>query len=115
MCESPFSIGDISVNSDLFFVKQKFVAAAIEFDPDQYETMKVLFIEKYGKPTFVKHWLISDPAGTPVENESLQWRFSKTLVVLMRHSNQFHMGLGSLGLSWWFDKVTNEKPPKDSF
>lgn len=83
-CSTEHFIGSIKVKSHLSF-KPEFTEVLVEFSPENFELMKAIFIEKYGKPHAAKHKLKANEPDTEAQNEILIWHGETVSVSLKKY------------------------------
>src|SRR5687768_8916249 len=68
-----FEIAGVSIRDSFYFVDGKFVKADLIFDSPGYDTLKDVFIAKYGRPSVAGILKEKTKMGAEYENEVLKW------------------------------------------
>lgn len=100
-------IGDVTVSLWLRFFpvgmpvnrNSTLAAVTLSFKSSRYESLKITFIERYGKPTSVKRDIMTSRMGVRLENEILRWKGEKTSVQLRRLFSRIDEGWAKIGLN----------------
>jgi hypothetical protein len=91
MCAGPREmIADVEVTEAWFFLNDKFSAVAQSFDSGGYETVREVFIRKYGPPHETRRGLFETRGGARSQNERLTWRGRKIVIELIRYSENIN-------------------------
>lgn len=60
---------------------------SLETKADDYDSVKSMFIQKYGKPTLQKTEVVKTKVGATFQNEKLYWDGRKVSIVLKKYSD----------------------------
>lgn len=81
-----FMLGHVVLRNDLFFHDGKFVQAVLNFASSDFDYLREVFIQRYGDPMTTEHRDMKRATGAERENETLEWRGSKAVVILARYA-----------------------------
>jgi hypothetical protein len=97
------SIGPVAVSVHLQFLpdngnpESKLSSVFLSFDSGSYETLKEIFIKRYGKPTSLQRQPYKTQGGLQSTNEILSWRGPHSFIELNRHGSHISHGFVTMG------------------
>ena len=113
------SIGRVSVTVSLRFLpagpvksESKLSSVLLSFESKNYETLKEIFIERYGKPTSSQHEPYKTQGGAESTNEILMWQGPHSFIRLSCYGNRITEGSAMMGTNESleaFSKKRNEE------
>jgi hypothetical protein len=97
-------IGAVSVTVSLGFLpagpvkpESTLSSVSLSFEPNAYETLKEIFIERYGKPVSSQHEPYKTQGGAESINEILMWKGPHSFIYLSRFGNRITEGSARIG------------------
>jgi hypothetical protein len=98
------SIGPVRVTVSLSFSppgrvepESTLSSISLSFDPNDYETLKKIFIERYGKPISSQHEPYKTLGGAESTNEILMWKGPHSFIRLSRFGDRITEGSALMG------------------
>lgn len=91
-------IGSVGTNTRFTFRNGRFVGAGGEFDSSNFETLRDIFIERYGRPHDYQRQTVRNGAGGVFQNETLTWVGKTVTVVLMKYGSTVIEGIFAVSL-----------------
>jgi hypothetical protein len=86
-CADPrFVLGHVATQNDLFFQDGRFVQSVLNFRSADFDYLRDLFVQRYGSPMKTERHVMTSSAGAERENETLEWRGAKAVVVIARYA-----------------------------
>lgn len=92
MCVSSFLVGTVKVQDFFHFRKDALVTVHMTFRSNDFENLRGVFIEKYGKPTRDQREILQNRFGAKFENETLTWAGPNVTVTLNRFASDLESG-----------------------
>ena len=84
--DSKFQMGNAKTESNEFiFMNDKLIRVRFLYKTDDFEYIKNLFNEKYGKPSEESEYLLKDSDGMTLKRELVKWESYKVRVALINH------------------------------
>jgi hypothetical protein len=93
----------------LNFVDGKFARVSITFDPKDFETIREVFVKRYGKPMASITQEVGTARGVKLANPVLTWQGTRIAIVLSKYGNTIIQGLASIGQKELFEKDEKER------
>lgn len=87
LCTATVPIGHARLHMDFRFNETGFFWSVGAFDSSAYETIRSVFIEKYGAATTVRRYPLVAGAGATLTNEFLEWSGARIIIRLTRLGN----------------------------
>ncbi len=91
-CESSLEVGGVEVKDRLDFIRDRFLAAHMTFASSDYETIRDVFVEKYGKPASVSEEPVQNRMGATFKNEHTLWHGLAMSIYLSRYEDTVNEG-----------------------
>ena len=96
------SIGSVGVEVFLAFSEpvkpeSKLDSVSLSFKPKDYETLKEIFIQRYGKPTSSQQEPYKTQGGAESTNETLMWKGPHSFINLSRYGSRITDGSAMMG------------------
>jgi hypothetical protein len=107
-CDSWFNVGSVKVDDTLEFDGDGLAGALMKFPSDAYDTMRAVFVEKYGPPHKVDVSEVQNKLGATFKNESLAWYGSDASVMLNRFDEDLTKSGASILLNRYVAKRAAE-------
>lgn len=91
-CFQRFYIGDIETSQWFTFRDDKLVKVRLSFPSDSFNTLRDIFIERYGEPTEHRTEEVKTKGGGSYADEILVWLGNSVEVNIRRYSNSINDG-----------------------
>jgi hypothetical protein len=89
-------VAGVDVSEAFFFLADRFSGVVQTFDSNGYETIRDVFIRKYGRPHEVLRGAFQTRGGARSQNERLTWRGRKIVIELIRHDRNINTGTAAI-------------------
>jgi hypothetical protein len=103
-CGSDFLMGNITATSNFVFVKDKLVQVIVSYYPSEFEYVKSVFVEKYGRPSSAAVVPIRTKAGVPYDNDMAVWKFPAVTIEMHRYGTTVERGATYFTLNSWIEE-----------
>jgi hypothetical protein len=115
ICSSTFQLGEIgAVKTGIGFVDDRLVyVSAPQISAVDYPSLKEIFVERYGIPTFSKRERLQTDSGATFQNETLLWEGKAVRMILIRFAGSIEHSEFIVALKSYADGVINEKKSSD--
>jgi hypothetical protein len=107
--ESNASIGPVPARITYSFKDDQFTHALITFKPDDYPTLRKIFIERYGKPTTETDEPYQTKGGVKTTNPIARWIGQRIWIEIRGYGGKITEGRASLILKEEIDKGVRER------
>ncbi len=91
-CKATLKLGTALLWGDFRFNDAGFAWAFGTFPSRDYETLKLMFVEKYGEPTATRHRDVTTRGGARLDDESLEWVGDNVVLRLSRFTGKVTEG-----------------------
>jgi hypothetical protein len=92
-------IGSVGTNSHFFFQNDKFVSANGEFDSAEFETIRDIFVQRYGQPHNFQRQVVRNNAGGIFQNETITWVGKKVTIFFTKYGTTVTHGAFDVSLN----------------
>ena len=82
---------------------------SLSFKPDDYETLKQIFVERYGKPTALQHEPYKTQGGAESVNEIVMWKGPHSFIDLRRYGSRITEGSAMMGTNESLDAFSKKR------
>jgi hypothetical protein len=98
----------IPVSFSIYFLENRLVAAQIGFKPEDFNSIEVIFLNRYGRSTGAKNYEVRNAMGARFMNRQLDWVGKKIRIQLLKYSSSITSGVGFVGQQVWLDHRDRE-------
>jgi hypothetical protein len=89
-------VGRVRVSETLTFAHDRLAGVAMHFEANDFDSMKAVFLEKYGPPTSETKTPVSNKMGAVFQNEELEWQGPSIRISMTRFVNTLDNSMASL-------------------
>ncbi|HMJ84972.1 MAG TPA: hypothetical protein VK504_17445 [Vicinamibacterales bacterium] len=100
-CADDFELGRITATSEFVFVRGHFVQAQVSYYPSEYDFVRAVFVEKYGKPLTEAVVPVQTPTGVQYDNDTAVWEFPNLSIEMHRYGTTIQRGVAFMTLKTW--------------
>jgi hypothetical protein len=97
LCIAVLEIGPTRPRVSIWFREGGMDAVYLLFPTDDFDALRPIFVERYGKPTATRTEMVQNRMGAKFRNEILEWTGQRAYVFLRRYSDELTEGLGAIG------------------
>lgn len=108
-CKSSLAVAGIDVEDLLHFEEDRLVGAHMEFSEDEFDKMKEIFVEKYGRPMTSSTSDVTNRMGAHFTNESVEWRGARVTVSLDRYGSDLRKSSANIALNTFTARIVEEE------
>jgi hypothetical protein len=113
VCLGKLMIGDIHVSTLLGFDTGGLDLVQLFFDSKDYPAMKETFLARYGATTSQKKTLIRNRLGVEFDNDILEWRGARVVIVLEQYGDTLSESYAVMetteGIQWRNARIREQK------
>lgn len=102
------TIGDVKVMEIYQFEDDRLVQVHISFKPPQFQSLRDLFVERYGDPTETWTEPFETVGGGSATNEILEWRGDRMILQMEKFGPSLHESLALIATRQWYDKTAED-------
>jgi len=103
-CISDFEVGSIQMKEVWHFVDDLLGGVSLSFEPDDYERLRAIFVERYGPPTQTSRQPFQTRGGARATNEALLWRGKRVTIRLRKFAESITDGDATLLTKGYLDR-----------
>lgn len=80
----------------------------MSFKPPQFQSLRNLFVERYGDPTETWTEPFETVGGGSAMNEGLEWRGDRMILQMQKYGPSLHESLALIATRQWYDKTAED-------
>jgi len=113
LCDARHRIADVDVRETWKFdEKSRLVMVSFSFESRGYQTLRDVFVEKFGQPHSAKTEIVQNLMNAQFENENLSWHGVGSHVTLSRYGSNLTKGLAFFFTAVEFEAWTKREAGK---
>ena len=100
-CGEDFAMGEVTATAQYQFAKGRLVGVMLSYDPSEFEYVRSVFIQKYGKPTAQEVVPMRTGMGVRYGNDTVSWRFPGVTIEMHRYGSTVNRGATFFTVNAW--------------